>query len=150
MSTRERIREWLTRRSVWAAACCLPVVVLFVVAVWSQRHGQQRAAVPQRENLNLQLGQLAREVAREADDLAERAHDLAQSELIARLAQDDAVSSAERSELVGLTRRTVDALLVVSASKTVRFSAKFAGDDLSEQPPVPEAMQFLASAAASS
>jgi diguanylate cyclase (GGDEF)-like protein/PAS domain S-box-containing protein len=120
------------------------------VAVSSQRHWQQRAAVLERENLNLQLGQLAREVARGADDLIDRAHDLAESELIARLAQDDSVAPADRTALVGLTRQTVDALLVVSASQTVRFSAKFAGDQLTEQLPVPEAMQLLASAAASS
>jgi diguanylate cyclase (GGDEF)-like protein/PAS domain S-box-containing protein len=148
MFTRERIREWLARRSVWAAACCLTAVILFVVAVSSQRHWQQRAAVLEREKSNLQLGQLAREVAGELDGLIDRAHELGESEFIARLAQDDSVSSADRTALVGLTRRTVDALLVVSAAHTVRLSAKFTGDQLTEQPPLPEVMQFLASAAA--
>jgi hypothetical protein len=100
MFTQERIREWLTRKSVWAAACCLPVVILFVAAVSSQRHWQQRAAVLERQNVNLQLGQLAREVAREADDLIDRAHALAESELIARLAQDDSVALTDSAALV--------------------------------------------------
>src|SRR5882757_8352463 len=45
MFTRERIRSWLTRRSVWLAAGCALVFILGVVAVLSQRQWQQRAAV---------------------------------------------------------------------------------------------------------
>jgi diguanylate cyclase (GGDEF)-like protein/PAS domain S-box-containing protein len=60
MSTRERIREWLARRSVWLAACYLPVVILFVVAVSSQSHWQQRAAALERENLDLRLARSVR------------------------------------------------------------------------------------------
>jgi diguanylate cyclase (GGDEF)-like protein/PAS domain S-box-containing protein len=67
MSTQERIREWLSRRSVWLAACSLPVLVVFVVAGSSQRHWQQRAAALERENSNLHL-ELAHEVARESDE----------------------------------------------------------------------------------
>src|SRR5229473_6052929 len=112
MSTRERIREWLTRRPVCVAACCLPVLILCVVAVSSERHWQQRAVALQRENLNLQLERLAREVARESDDLIDRARDLGESELIAHLAQDDAGVAPDRAALVSLTRHSVDALLV--------------------------------------
>jgi diguanylate cyclase (GGDEF)-like protein/PAS domain S-box-containing protein len=148
MSTRERIREWLTRRSVCVAAGCLPVLILCVLAVSSERHWQQRAVAFQRDNLNLQLERLAREVARESDELIERARDLGESELIAHLAEDDAGVAPDRTALVSLTRRSVDALLVVSASQTVRFSAKIGGDQLIEEPPVPAAMRFLASAAA--
>jgi diguanylate cyclase (GGDEF)-like protein/PAS domain S-box-containing protein len=45
MFTQERIRSWLTRRSVWLAAGCALVFILGVLAVLSQRQWQQRAAV---------------------------------------------------------------------------------------------------------
>src|SRR5271154_5210688 len=125
MTKREWIRALIAqrpvwRRPVWPAACALLILALFVLAFSNQRHWQHRAAALERENLKLQLEQLAREVSRESDQLVERARDLAESEAIAQLMQDNAAAPPDRSALVHLTRHTVDSLVVVSASQVVR------------------------------
>jgi diguanylate cyclase (GGDEF)-like protein/PAS domain S-box-containing protein len=147
MTKREWIRASLTRRPVWPAACALPILALLVLAFSNQRYWQHRAAALEGENLNLQLEQLAREVSRESDQLADRARDFAESEAIAQFLQDNAAMPPDRSALINLSRRTVDSLVVVSASQAVRFSATIAGDRITEQPPPPGLMQFLGSAA---
>jgi diguanylate cyclase (GGDEF)-like protein/PAS domain S-box-containing protein len=147
MTKREWIRALLMRGPVRPAACALLILALFVLAFSNQRHWQHRAAALERENLQLQLGHLAREVSRESDQLADRARDLAESEAIAELLQDNAAASPDRSALVHLSRRTVDSLLVLSASQAVRFSATIADDRITEEPPAPGLMQFVGSPA---
>jgi diguanylate cyclase (GGDEF)-like protein/PAS domain S-box-containing protein len=137
----------LMRRPIWPAACVL-IFVLLVLAYSSQRYWQHRAAALERENLNLQLKQLAREVSRESDQLVDRARDLAESEAVAQLLQDNAAAPPDHSALIKLTRRTVDSLVVVSASQAVRFSATIAGDRMTEEPPAPGLTQFVGTAAA--
>jgi hypothetical protein len=138
----------LAQRSVWLTACAIPLLALLVWAALNHRHLQDRASALERENLQLQLQQLAREVAGQSDQLAERARDLAQSEQIAQLLQDDAAAPLDRSALLSLARRGVDALLVVSASQAVRFSATIAGDRMVDEPPAPGMINFLASVTA--
>jgi diguanylate cyclase (GGDEF)-like protein/PAS domain S-box-containing protein len=132
---------------VWLTACAILVLALLVLAALNQRHVQDRASALERENLRLQLKQLARDVARQPEQLAERARDLAQSEPLAQLVQDGG-APPDRSALLSLARRGVDALLVVSISQEVRFSATVSGDRLVDGPPAPEMLRFLASATA--
>jgi diguanylate cyclase (GGDEF)-like protein/PAS domain S-box-containing protein len=139
-----RIREWLTKRSVWLAACSLTVFTLLVLAVSSRLYWEHRAAALERENLSLQLHELTREVTRESDQLLERARDLADSELITQFVQDNSGTSPDGSAIIALTRRAVDALVVVSASQAVRFSATIADGRLTEQPPAPGMLQLIA------
>jgi diguanylate cyclase (GGDEF)-like protein/PAS domain S-box-containing protein len=149
MTKREWIRALLMRRPVWPAACALLILALVVLAFSNQRYWRHRAAALEQENLNLQLKQLAREISRESEQLVDRARDLAESEAIAQLLQDNAAVSPDRSALIDLTRRTVDSLVVVSASQAVRFSATIAGDRMTEEPPASGLMQFFGFAAAS-
>ena len=141
---REHLRGWLTKKWLWLAACGLPVLALLALAAASQQYWQHRAAALERENSKLQQKELAHEAARESEQLIERARDLADSELIAQLVQDNSNAPPDRSAILGLTRGMVDALVVVSASQAVRFSATIAGDGLTEQPPPPAMMQRLA------
>ncbi|MGC2030493.1 MAG: EAL domain-containing protein [Steroidobacteraceae bacterium] len=140
----EHLRGWLTKKWLWLAACGLPVLALLALAAASQQYWQQRAAALERENSKLQQNELAYEAARESDQLIERARDLADSDLIAQLVQDNAGAPPDRSAILGLTRGMVDALVVVSASQAVRFSATIAGDTLTEQPPPPAMMRMPA------
>ncbi|MHB8478654.1 MAG: putative bifunctional diguanylate cyclase/phosphodiesterase [Steroidobacteraceae bacterium] len=141
---RELLRGWLTKKWLWLAACGLPVLALLALAAASQLYWQHRAAALERENSKLQQKELAQEAARESDQLIERARDLADSELIAQLMQDSPGAPPDRSAIMGLTRGMVDELVVVSPSQAVRFSAKIAGDGLTEQPPAPAMMRGLA------
>ena len=142
------MRAWLTRKTAWLAACALPFLILCVLAVSSQRYWQHRASALERANLDLQLQQLAHDISRESDQLIERARDFAESPGIAQLVQDNAAASPDRAALAATARRAVDSLLVVSAAQTVRFSATIAGDRVTEEPPAPEMIRFLESAAA--
>jgi diguanylate cyclase (GGDEF)-like protein/PAS domain S-box-containing protein len=137
MAIQELTRKWLGPRSFWLAACSIAILIAFVLAVANQVYWQHRAAVLQLENLNLQLEQLAGEVKGAADQLQARARDLAGSDLIEQLVEDNAGTAPDRSAVETLARGAVDALVVVSASQAVRFSATFAGDHLAEEPPAP-------------
>jgi diguanylate cyclase (GGDEF)-like protein/PAS domain S-box-containing protein len=55
-------------------------------------------------------------------------------------------ASAERLELANKARAGIDALLILSASRAVRFSVTAAGGQLSEQAPDPEFTQIIESA----
>src|ERR1700722_1519159 len=143
-SVREHLRGWLTNKWLWMAACGLPVLALLALPAASQLYWQHRAAALERDNSKLQQQELAHQAARESDQLIERARDLADSELIAQLAQDSPGAPPDRSAILGLTRGMVVSLVVVSASQAVRFSATIAGDTLTEQPPAPAMMQRLA------
>ena len=141
---RERLRGWLTKKWLWLAACALPVLGLLALTAASQLYWQHRAAALERENSKLQQKELALEAERESEQLIERARDLADSELLVQLVQDTSNAPPDRSAILGLTRGMVDALVVVSASQAVRFSAALAGDGLTEQPPPPAMIQRLA------
>ena len=143
MNRWELIRAWFPPKSAWVSACRIPVLVLFVLAISDQVHWQHRAATLERENLDLQLKRLASEVKREPDQLIERARDLAESDAVAQLLQDNAAQTLDRSSIVKLTRGTVDELAIVSASRAVRFSATMAGNQLTEEPLAPGMMKHI-------
>ncbi|GAC1329314.1 MAG: hypothetical protein NVSMB15_01680 [Steroidobacteraceae bacterium] len=136
-----RIRTRLGRTSLWPGACSTALFIVIVLSVANQMYWQQRAAVRavalRRESLNMQLEQLAREVKKGEDQLLERARDLAASDLIMGLVEDSAGAPPDRAAVTTLAGGAVDALVVVSASQTVRFSATIAADRLTEEPPAP-------------
>ena len=146
VTTRERIRAWLARRLIWLAAAA--VSILFLLAVSSERQWHVRAAALERENLTLQLKQLAQELTAESEQLASRASELAQSQAVAELLQDAPGSTpADRSALINLAGTSLDSLLVVSAAQAVRFSAKFTGARIIEGSSDPGVIRFLNAAA---
>jgi len=127
----------------------LLLVVVLGLALSSQRDWRNRAAVLERENTSLQLTQLAHDLRAQSDQLAEHARELAESEAAFRLVQDNTDASADRLALADMARRSVDALLVLNASRAVRFSVTVVNGQLSEQPPDPVLMQLIESAAQS-
>src|SRR6201995_1292310 len=123
------------QRCLGLAGAALVVVALLILVILSQRHWRNRAAALERENTSLQLKQLARELTAQSDHLIERARELADSDAALRLVQETTDPSADRLELADLARRGVDALLVISAAHTVRFSAAIADGQFAEQAP---------------
>jgi diguanylate cyclase (GGDEF)-like protein/PAS domain S-box-containing protein len=149
MSGQARLQALLHRRPVWLAGSTLLLLVVLGLALSSQRDWRNRAAVLERENTRLQLTQLAHDLQAQADQLAEHARELAESEAVLRLVQDNTDASADRLALADMARRSVDALLVLNASRAVRFSVTVVNGQLSEQPPDPVLMQLVESAAQS-
>jgi diguanylate cyclase (GGDEF)-like protein/PAS domain S-box-containing protein len=141
------IQTLLQRRALWpAGVACLLLVLLGSVAL-SQRDWRNRASVLERENLSLQLAQLARELTAQSEHLAERTREVAESDAVIRLVQETTDPSADRLELADVSRHDLDALLVLSAPRAVRFSVTVTHGQLSEQPPEPALMQLAESLA---
>jgi len=143
------IQTLLQRRSLWLAGVAFLFLLLLGSVVLSQRDWRNRAASLARENLSLQLAQLARELTAQSEHLAERTRELAESDAVLRLVQETTDPSADRLELSDLSRHYLDALLVLSTPRTVRFSVTVADGQLSEQAPEPALMQLVESFTAS-
>jgi diguanylate cyclase (GGDEF)-like protein/PAS domain S-box-containing protein len=141
------LQTLLRPRSLWLTAAACLLLLLLGSAVLSQRDWRNRASVLERENLSLQLAQLARELAAQSEQLAERTRELAESDAVIRLVQETTDPSADRLELADMSRRDLDALLVLSAPRVVRFSVTVADGQLSEQPPEAALMQLVDSLA---
>ena len=149
MSKAPWIQALLQRRSLWLAGAAFLLLLLFGSVALSQRDWRNRASALERENLSLQLAQLARELTAQSERLAERTRELAESDAVIRLVQDTTDPSADRLELADLSRRDLDALLILSAARAVRFSVTVAAGQLSEQAPEPALMQLAESLATS-
>jgi diguanylate cyclase (GGDEF)-like protein/PAS domain S-box-containing protein len=130
---------------MWLAGATLLLLVLLGL-ILSQRDWRNRAAALERENTRLQLVQLAHELTAQSDQLADRARQLAESDAVIRLIQENTDASADRLELADMSRRSVDALLVLTASHAVRFSVTFSDGQLVEQPPDAALLQYIESA----
>jgi diguanylate cyclase (GGDEF)-like protein/PAS domain S-box-containing protein len=142
------IQAALRRRSLWLAGGATLLLVLFVVLLLSQQDWHSRAAILERENTGLQLTQLARELTAQSEGLAGLARDVAESDAVIRLVQETTDPSADRLDLADMSRRSVDSLLVLNASRAVRFSVTITEGQLSEQAPDPALMQYAESIAA--
>lgn len=149
MAKAASILTLLQRRSLWLPGVAFVLLLLLGSVALSQRDWRNRASVLERENLGLQLAQLARELTAQSEHLGERTRELAESDAVIRLVQETTDPSADRLELADLSRRDLDALLVLSAPRAVRFSVTVADGQLSEQQPEPALMQLVESLAAS-
>src|SRR5271156_2261971 len=143
------IQSLLQWRSLWLAGVAFLLLLLLGSVALSQRDWHERAALLERENLSLQLAQLARELTAQSEHLADRTRELAESDAVMRLVQETTDPSADRLELADLSRRDLDALLVLNAPRAVRFSVTVTDGQLSEQPPEPALMQLVESLATS-
>ena len=138
----------LRRRTLGLTGGALLLIIVLGLAFSSQRGWRNRAAVLERENTSLQLAQLARELTAQSERLADRARELADSDAALRLVQETTDPTADRLELADMSRRGVDALLVLSASRAVRFSVAITDGQIGEQPPDPALMQHIEAFAA--
>jgi hypothetical protein len=115
-------QTFLQRRSLWLAGVAFLFLLLLGSVALSQRDWRNRASSLARENLSLQLAQLARELTAQSGQLAERTRELAESDAVIRLVQETTDPSADRLELADMSRRDLDALLILSASRADRKS----------------------------
>ena len=130
---------------MWVVGGAVVLVAALGVAINSQRNWHDQAANFRRENLNLQLAQLARELTAQSSQLADRARELAESEAVIRLVQENTDASADRLELADMARRGADTLLVLNASHAARLSVTFADGQPNEQAPEPSLVQLVES-----
>jgi diguanylate cyclase (GGDEF)-like protein/PAS domain S-box-containing protein len=139
----------LRRRSTWLAGVGLVLLLGLGSIALSQRDWRNRASALERENLSLQLSQIARELTAQSEHLADRTRELSESDAVIRLVQETTDPSADRLELADMSRRDLDALLVLGAARAVRFSVTITDGQLSEQAPEPALLALVESLAAS-
>jgi diguanylate cyclase (GGDEF)-like protein/PAS domain S-box-containing protein len=131
------------RNPAWLAAFGVSIALLIGACLFSRQEWNSSAAVLARENSRLQLAQLAQELDAVPKQLADRARDLAKSEQIVQLLQDNSAAAQDRMELYAVPWRDVDALVVTAGTQSVRFSAAIAGDKLQEQPADNNLLRYL-------
>ena len=131
------------RNPAWLAAFGVSIGLLIGASMFSQHEWNNRAGALAAENSRLQLAQLSHELDAVAKQLADRAGELAKSEQIVQLLQDNSAAAQERMELYAVPWRDVDALVVTAGTQSVRFSAAIAGDKLQEQPADNKLLRYL-------
>jgi diguanylate cyclase (GGDEF)-like protein/PAS domain S-box-containing protein len=136
-----------SRNFAWLGAFGIAMVVLIAVCAFTHRQWKNDNAALQRANSRLQLTQLARELDTVSNQLVEHARDLAKSDLITQLLQDNSAAAQERVELFSIPWHDVDSLVVTAGTQSVRFSAVIAGGKLQEQPVDPAVLRYLDSLA---
>jgi diguanylate cyclase (GGDEF)-like protein/PAS domain S-box-containing protein len=138
----KRINVSLRHPTIRLVAGAALIAVALSLFFSSQQEWRRRTGGLERENVQLQLKQLAQTVTSETDLLADRARILADSDAVARLVQESSEASSDRLELADLARRDFDSLLVLSAAHQVRFSVTIANGQLTEGPPDAGLMRF--------
>jgi diguanylate cyclase (GGDEF)-like protein/PAS domain S-box-containing protein len=131
------------RSPAWLAAFGVSIGLLIGACALSQYEWNSSAAVLASENSRLQLAQLSRELEVIASQLTDRARDLAKSEQIVQLLQDNSAAAQDRMELYSVPWRDVDALVVTAGTQTVRFSAAIADGKLQQQTADAGLLQYL-------
>ncbi len=145
MSRLEWLRASLGGRVGWVVGGGVVLVAALGVAVNSQRNWHSQATHLEREYLNLQLAQLAHELSAESSQLADRARELAESEAVIHLVQENSDAAADRLVIADTARRGADALLVLNASHAARMSVRFESGQPNEQTPDPSPVQLVES-----
>jgi diguanylate cyclase (GGDEF)-like protein/PAS domain S-box-containing protein len=131
------------RNPAWLVAFVVSIALLIGACILSQYEWNSRAAALAAENSRLQMAQLSHELDAVAKQLADRASDLAKSEQIVQLLQDNSAAAQDRMEFYAVPWRGVDALVVTAGTQSVRFSAAIAGDKLQEQPADNNLLRYL-------
>ena len=148
MTVSDRIGVLLRRRPVWLAVCALPFALLLGVYFLSHRGWQERAAALQRENLTLQMRQLALSITKESDDLAAIARGLAESDGTVDLVQESAGAPPSRFDVGSVSQLDISALVIATSAEAIRFSGAVVNHRLVEGTPDPAVVKYLDSVAA--
>jgi diguanylate cyclase (GGDEF)-like protein/PAS domain S-box-containing protein len=139
----DRIRVLLRRRPVWLAGCTLLVAALLILYVISRRDWQQRTAELQRENMALQLRQLASGITQEYGALAADARELAESDATIEFVQEGAGPAAPHFDAGAVDQLDGSSLLVVTTGQVLIFSGAAVNHRLVERPPDVAVLQYL-------
>jgi len=112
----------------------------------SQRGWQEQAQSLRRENLSLQVRELASSLEKERADLDAAAGSLAETEGMAEWLQDEAAAAraaASHPDARTAARLDVDSITLATGAGSIRFSAVMEGGQLTEHPPDPAQLRYL-------
>jgi diguanylate cyclase (GGDEF)-like protein/PAS domain S-box-containing protein len=151
VTVRDRLSSLSHRSSVRFAACVLPIAALLATYALSHRGWQEQTRELQRENLSLQLRQLAANINRQSDELKAAARTLAESEGIVDLAQEGAKETLKdganpplaRLDPKAVAQFGISTFLVTAPAETIRFSGAIVDGQVIERAPDPAAVKYL-------
>ena len=147
MSTSGRLAGLLRRRSVLLAVGLAPLAASLILYMVAHRGWQDQVRALERQNLSLQLKQLAANIKRESDDLQAAARTLAESDGAIDQVQE-AAGSAARFDPKGTSRLDIGALVIATVAQIVRVSGTVTNGQFNERAPDPALLKFLGTAAA--
>ena len=139
------------RRSSLIAAFSVPLAAILILYIGSQRDWQEQAQSLRRENLSLQVRELASSLEKERADLGAAAGSLADNEGMAEWLQDEAAAArvdAAHLDAKTAARLDIDGITLATGTGSIRFSAVIDGGQLTERPPDPAQLRYLAALAA--
>ena len=139
------------RRSSLIAAFSVPLAAILILYIVSQRGWQEQAQSLRRENLSLQVRELASSLEKERADLDAAAGSLAETEGMAEWLQDEAAAAraaASHPDARTAARLDVDSITLATGAGSIRFSAVMEGGQLTEHPPDPAQLRYLTALAA--
>ena len=139
------------RRSSLIAAFSVPLAAILILYIVRQRGWQEQAQSLRRENLSLQVRELASSLEKERADLDAAAGSLAETEGMAEWLQDEAAAAraaASHPDARTAARLDVDSITLATGAGSIRFSAVMEGGQLTEHPPDPAQLRYLTALAA--
>jgi len=166
VTLRNRISALLARRGVLLAVCALPCAALLTTDLVGRHNLEDRATALRRENLRLEIKQLASSIDQqsyelesavraiaESDDFAdwalENSKDIAResSRINAKEPGKDALKDSQisvpRIDVKSAEQRGIDGLFVATPTQAVRFGAVIIDNRLVERAPEPDALKYL-------
>lgn len=150
MSKNGRLGKLLNRRSALIGVCVFAVTALLAFYITLHHGWQAETRALERENLLLQVKQLAANLKKESADLATAARVLAVSDGVIDLVQEGGAASPTHVEPKLAAQLDIGAVVIVNAAQSVRYSAGVANGQLTEHSPDPAVVKALISAATSS
>jgi diguanylate cyclase (GGDEF)-like protein/PAS domain S-box-containing protein len=122
------------------AACVAALGVSVVVGALSYFEWQGGIADLQRDNLTLELKQLAASVMAQSDELAHSAREVAESNVIAQFAQDGTMPPAQSMDMGHVS---FDSLLIVPSTRGSHYGAAMVRGRLAERAADPALLSYV-------
>ena len=165
MTLRNRIAAVLDRRWVLLAFCALPCAALLIADLMGRHDLENRATALRRENLGLEIKQLASSIDQQSYELEAAVRALAENDGFAdwvqesakeparepsrpngkELAKDTAKESqsAPRVDVKSAEQRGIDGFFVATPTQVLRYGAALVDGRLVDRAPAPDAVKYL-------
>jgi len=161
-----RIAAVLDRRWVLLAFCALPCAVLLIADLMSRHDSENRATTLRRENLGLEIKQLASSIEQQSYELEAALRALAENDGIADWVQEgskdvarepsratgkelakDAAKDPQigppRVDVKSAEQRGIDGFFVATPTQVLRYGAAIVDGRLVDRTPEPDAVKYL-------
>jgi diguanylate cyclase (GGDEF)-like protein/PAS domain S-box-containing protein len=160
-----RIAAVLDRRWLLVAACALPCAALLIADLMGRHDSENRATALKRENLGLEIKQLASSIEGQSYELESAAHAIAEHDGFADWVQEGSKDTAREPgrpngkelakdaakdpqpaphvDIKGAEQRGVDGLFVMAPTQAVRYGEVIIDGRLLERAPDPNMVRYV-------